>query len=270
MAPYRANSTSSNFFKNFLFNFLFKIWNRIDTGEQNMSENSLFHWTAHRGSMAELMTAYRFIEAGRRVSLPLGPYPYDLIVDSGDRLSRIQVKQGHEQDGRPGYWKVRLTRRCREVDQALNTADFDYLVVACTPDVSYVIPAPCCASASNPAEILARLEIGPKSQWQPWLNKFGIGSGSVKAMLPARQLKKTHTSWGEAFHRRNGNVRKMHKRLSLEDSLVILGLPIKGYCFDGRPTVTMQQVAEQFGVSIPTIRNTLLRRRSDLKVRKEN
>ena len=47
------------------------------------------------GDVAELKLALFFIESGFNVSKPLSEYSkYDLILDSGSRLIRIQVKHG--------------------------------------------------------------------------------------------------------------------------------------------------------------------------------
>src|SRR5215475_5532600 len=51
--------------------------------------------TSARGNMSELRVATAYVEAGYAVSMPLGGgAPYDLIVDTGKRLLKVQVRNG--------------------------------------------------------------------------------------------------------------------------------------------------------------------------------
>jgi hypothetical protein len=56
--------------------------------------------TSARGNMSELRVATAYAEAGFAVSMPLGGgAPYDLIVDTGKRLLKVQVKTGRLRNG---------------------------------------------------------------------------------------------------------------------------------------------------------------------------
>lgn len=58
--------------------------------------------------IAELRVAIRAIGKGMLVSRPLGDScRYDLVLDDGDRLWRIQVKQS-EFEVKPGVYQVNL------------------------------------------------------------------------------------------------------------------------------------------------------------------
>jgi hypothetical protein len=56
--------------------------------------------TTHKGDVAELMAAAELMRRGYRVSRPLSNgAPYDLIVDDGTRLYRVQVKKASHVEG---------------------------------------------------------------------------------------------------------------------------------------------------------------------------
>jgi hypothetical protein len=56
--------------------------------------------TSARGNVSELKVAAAYVEAGFAVSVPLGGgAPYDLIVDTGRRLLKVQVKTGRLRNG---------------------------------------------------------------------------------------------------------------------------------------------------------------------------
>jgi PD-(D/E)XK endonuclease len=56
--------------------------------------------TKTKGDVSELRVAVAFTEAGYAVSKPLGENQrYDLIVDDGERLQRVQVKTGRIRNG---------------------------------------------------------------------------------------------------------------------------------------------------------------------------
>jgi len=56
--------------------------------------------TSARGNVSELKVATAYVEAGFAVSAPIGGgAPYDLIVDTGERLLKAQVKTGRLRNG---------------------------------------------------------------------------------------------------------------------------------------------------------------------------
>ena len=79
-------------------------------------------WT---GSIAELLVAYRFIEAGRRPAWPLTVCSYDLLVDGGDDIFRVQVKHARKifwTQFSPGFVLESSVRRMFHVKQKSRTA----------------------------------------------------------------------------------------------------------------------------------------------------
>lgn len=56
--------------------------------------------TTHRGDVAEMLAAAELMRRGYRVSRPLSNgAPYDLVVDDGVKLHRVQVKRAVVGDG---------------------------------------------------------------------------------------------------------------------------------------------------------------------------
>lgn len=56
--------------------------------------------TNDKGNVSESKVLAAFIEAGFIVSIPFGNgVPYDFIVDTGERLLKVQVKTGRLRDG---------------------------------------------------------------------------------------------------------------------------------------------------------------------------
>lgn len=56
--------------------------------------------TSAKGNVSELKVAAAYVEAGFAVSMPIGGgVPYDLIVDTGERLLKVQVKTGRLRNG---------------------------------------------------------------------------------------------------------------------------------------------------------------------------
>ncbi|MGH9936508.1 MAG: group I intron-associated PD-(D/E)XK endonuclease [Blastocatellia bacterium] len=56
--------------------------------------------TSARGNVSELKVTTAYVEAGFAVSAPLGGgVPYDLIVDTGEHLLKVQVKTGRLRNG---------------------------------------------------------------------------------------------------------------------------------------------------------------------------
>src|SRR5882724_11265317 len=98
---------------------------------------------------AEMLIAYECARRGLVVSVPLAPCPYDILVDTGCLIKRIQVKRAKfklKQGGmnsrrdREHYW-VDLTKHSRGHDHRRIPANsFDFLAAVCEPDLIYLIP----------------------------------------------------------------------------------------------------------------------------------
>jgi hypothetical protein len=226
-----------------------------------------------RGALAELLVAYRFLESGRLVSWPLTPCAYDLVVDTGDRLVRVQVKQAHEHQGADrhfGHWIARLTkRRTGGRDRALAAADVDYIAVVCRPEEVYVIPAPVCTSQQDARWIKARLVIGPESHYRVFLNLFSLGNGSSGevAASPIAPLRKAGR-WAAGPRRERGQ-RKPYRRLTEDQIAQIVQMPVRWYRRQPpEGLIPLEDLARQFDVCPATLRNLVLRRsRLDLLAR---
>ena len=79
----------------------------LTCGEKVMEET-----TYDKGNISESIVMSAYLKAGFTVSIPFGSgAPYDLIVDTGSRLYKIQVKTGWFHNGRILY---RGKRRMRE------------------------------------------------------------------------------------------------------------------------------------------------------------
>jgi hypothetical protein len=99
-----------------------------------------------RGEWAELRFMAKAAEFGFKLSKPFGESaPYDVVIDLGDRLVRVQVKCTYNRPRRPrsknkhGMFVVLLRPYARHHPYQLS--DFEYLAVYIIPkDVWYVIP----------------------------------------------------------------------------------------------------------------------------------
>jgi len=233
-----------------------------------MSCYGMLHLTRQRGALAELLVAYRFLEAGRLVSWPLVPCAYDLLVDGGDRIYRVQVKQAHIQGDMPEHWRVGLTkRRNTKPDRPQAVTSLDLICVVCTPAEIFVIPVGACASPVDARWLNARLKIGPESRYRVFLNKFGVGTGigvegTPEPFLPLRYAASTLRE----ERRTLAGGRKAHHRLTTAQVHELFKLPIR-WVKAQPPTglIPIEDIAQQFNVSVATLRNLARLQRKDLR-----
>lgn len=105
--------------------------------------------TYDRGNISESTLLQAYLKAGFIVSIPFGSgAPYDLIVDTGSRVYKIQVKTGWY---RKGCINFRGMRRIREAmpykARAYGEDEVDYFAVYYPPDDSiYVVPRSFCGN----------------------------------------------------------------------------------------------------------------------------
>lgn len=105
-----------------------------------------------RGAVGEMLAAAELTARGCVVSTPLHPTSYDLIVDSNNKLSRVQVKSVTEATPEPSRYKGanRLTWRCgigrtpygpsrKRVHYGQDEIDF-LIIVLTSIKAFYVIP----------------------------------------------------------------------------------------------------------------------------------
>ncbi len=161
-----------------------------------------------------MLVALKFTQEGYISSFPLSPCGYDLVVDTGVEMFRVQVKQAQwekARKARPGKsgadragWFVDLKKKQKVEGKVKSLArpvnHFDVLVVVCEPETVYVIPET--LLRVNDATLLGQVKIRPELpetnkggrqssvlRWQPYLNQFRLTE-----WLPERpQRKPTHT-----------------------------------------------------------------------------
>lgn len=213
------------------------------------------------GDLAQLLTAYRFLEAGRLPAWPLTVCAYDLLIDGGDGIFRVQVKKGSQVAEGPDTWRVHLTKKL-----PIPATAFDYLVIWCDANRSYVIPAVALQNTQNPAVLVAAVQLyGKGERFAMYLNRFNLGSGEPKpctTLAPGTSTRRRF--W---FQATKGEQRKQHKRLSAQEVEEILHLPIRWFKKQEQAEglIPIEQVAQQFGVTVMTLRNYLRGRgRKDL------
>lgn len=197
------------------------------------------HQRHYTGSSAELLVAYRFVECGRRPAWPLVVSPYDLLVDIGDRVVKVQVKQASTSD-KINRWQVRFKRRAGEVVYSVTA--FDYLAVVIDPGKIYVIPVGALACAHAPGRLVARVEIGPQNErFASYLNNFALGPGPAALAQPVVAAKRS--MWFTREQVAGG--RKPHHRVSSEEVIEMRRLA-------GLQQMSISQIAAQFKVTYPT------------------
>ena len=205
------------------------------------------------GDLAQVLIAYRFLEAGRLPAWPLTVCAYDLLVDGGDGIFRIQVKKAAQVAEGPDTWRVHLTKK-----QPIPATAYDYLVIWCDANRSYVIPAAALQNAQNPAVLVAAVQLyGNGDRFSLYLNRFNLGSGEARpcaTLAPGTSIRRRF--W---FQAAKGEQRKQHKRLSAQEVDEILHLPIRWFKKQEQAEglIPIEQVAQQFGVSVMTLRNYL-------------
>jgi hypothetical protein len=220
----------------------------------------MLHVSRLRGGLAELLVAYRFLEAGRLPAWPLVPCAYDVLVDIGGGTARVQVKQAHQVGNR---WRTRLGKRKGSTDVPVESRAADYIAVVCTPDEIYVIPAQACLSPTDPRYLNLQIEVGRQGKYQVYRNAFRLGTGHSTETTPPPPVP-IYTVPAYMLEKRTGPgpARKLHKRLTLQEIAAIRELPIRwtrDQPKDG--TLSVAAVAAQFGVTTVTLRNTVLKRK---------
>lgn len=93
------------------------------------------------GTHAEALFCFRAIEKGLKVAVPWGLLPYDLIVDNGKNLFKIQVKRAKYIAQRNCYRASLLRNKNRENAEKYKLEDFDY-IASYIPNQNcfYIIP----------------------------------------------------------------------------------------------------------------------------------
>lgn len=103
--------------------------------------------TYDKGNISEGIVMSAYLKAGFTVSVPFGTgAPYDLIVDNGARLCKVQIKTGWSRNGCIIY---RGDRRVREAHpyatRPYTETEVDYFAIYYPPtDSIYVVPFKIC------------------------------------------------------------------------------------------------------------------------------
>jgi len=112
-----------------------------------LTDKPVTHWFS-----AEMLVAYQFCLEDYKVSVPLSPCEYDLVIDTGKRLIKIQVKKAMFRKqrmrehglGDRDHWLVDLTKGKKKnghmSHKRIEFEEFDYLAAVCDGSSVYVIP----------------------------------------------------------------------------------------------------------------------------------
>jgi PD-(D/E)XK endonuclease len=105
--------------------------------------------TYDKGNISESIVMSAYLKAGFTVSIPFGTgAPYDLIVDTGSRLYKVQIKTGWFRQGCIIY---RGDRRMREAHpyatRPYTETEVDYFAIYYPPvDSIFVVPFKVCGA----------------------------------------------------------------------------------------------------------------------------
>ncbi len=93
--------------------------------------------TSGKGNVSELKVMMAYVEAGFAVSVPFGGgVPYDLIVDTGCRLLKVQVKTGRLRNGCVLFPTMRFSGHSKK-GQKYNSGEVDLFAVYC-PETNHI------------------------------------------------------------------------------------------------------------------------------------
>jgi hypothetical protein len=110
-----------------------------DTGDANTPKAK--RDTKHIGDISEARVLAKLVEAGYEVWLPFGEnHRYDLVIDDGERLFRVQVKTGRLRGGAILY-NCSSSHAHRKGGSRPYFGEIDYLAVYC-PETQkvYLLP----------------------------------------------------------------------------------------------------------------------------------
>lgn len=114
----------------------------------------------------EIGVALGFAKMGYGISTPFAPLPYDLVVDTGQDLFRIQVKTAQllhtskwATRDRP-YYSFELTRQRSGKTERFGSEEFDVLCAVCDEN-TYVIPTLQIISPNTRDVLLRQIHIKP-------------------------------------------------------------------------------------------------------------
>lgn len=120
---------------------------RLDFGESVGTEHLRFAATG-------IATAW-FMRRGYMVSVPVEPTKYDLVVESGTGLKKVQIKSTNHK-GRNGHWVAHIGHQPYDADSHMkrrkspySAEDVDYFFIVCGDDSAYLVPIGVTEGATN-------------------------------------------------------------------------------------------------------------------------
>lgn len=168
-----------------------------------LTDKPVNHWFS-----AEMLVAYHFCLQDYRVSVPLSPCEYDLVVDTGIAIKRIQIKKAAFRKqrvrkhglGDRDHWAVDLTKRRRILGgsgklyhKRIAAKEFDYLAVVCDGTAVYLIPIEK-LHAEEKGLLLRMIQIKDSvvegrldsmragERWKPYRNNFSLEESCVSVV----------------------------------------------------------------------------------------
>ena len=99
--------------------------------------------TYKRGNLTESIILNAYIQAGFLVSVPFGTGgAYDLVVDTGSRLLRVQAKTGWLSRGCICYTSRRKAGSTQQSRRKYTSDEIDYFIIHCPANQApYVVPS---------------------------------------------------------------------------------------------------------------------------------
>jgi PD-(D/E)XK endonuclease len=116
-----------------------------------------------RGKIGEAVILAALVRLGKHVLLPWGEERYDLALDEGGKLVRIQCKTGHIRDGCVCF-KTCITDARRPLGDGGYAGQIDAFAVYCPQNETvYLVPIEAVRTT-----ISARLRLEPAKNGQTW------------------------------------------------------------------------------------------------------
>lgn len=127
----------------------------------------------YRGTLSQVKAIAKFTELGYRVSVPIDENsPYDLIIDDGKQLQKIQIKHGRYKNGVVMANTYKMHSRTYAKTK-YTTDEIDFFCIYCSEiDKFYLIPV----TDSVPFEFYLRIDVPSNKQGRKiiWAKEYEI------------------------------------------------------------------------------------------------
>ena len=131
--------------------------------------------TSDKGNVSELKVMMAYVEAGFAVSVPFGGgAPYDLIVDTGKKLLKVQVKTGRLRDGCVLFSMRRFNGRGGK-GHRYDCDELDVFAVYC-PDNNQIYVTPFTEGLNEGRLRCGKTKNNQQQQKVRWAEQFEFGS----------------------------------------------------------------------------------------------